>query len=101
MRDILIIFCVLLVLLLIISTLGGSIRPLESYDEVINMLPNLNEANEYMMSNDNQERFTFETTDVAETTPVDQQPVVQQQEQENFAENGIAGFDTADTFASF
>ena len=100
MKDILIIFCVLLVLLIIISTLGGSVRPSpEAFDQV-------QKANElaiverYMSDPDRQEED--ESTVYEQFEVSDEQPLLAGPPTERFTEQGgVVGFDGSDSFASY
>lgn len=99
MKDILIIFCVLLLVLLVLSALGGSVRPAkESFPDMV--LPNWEMALQ-QAQNPEKEKFTFESIATEEPERVD---VVQDTEHyEEVVDNsvGIAAFDNVDTFASF
>lgn len=101
MKDILIIFCVLLVLLIIISTLGGSVRPSpEAFDQV-QKANELAVVENYLSDPDRQEEE--ESTVYEHYEVLDEQPLLASgAATEQFTEQGgIVGFDGSDNFASY
>lgn len=94
MRDILIVFCILLVLLIVISTLGGSIRPTTPAPEPVNKVPE-----EWM--NSRIQRFTNDMPMPMRVAPSASN--VKEETNELFTEksNTVVGFDGSDAFASF
>lgn len=110
MKDILIIFCILLLVLLVISTLGGSVRPSKEAFVANEVVPKFADAQQYFDAIKNKkEKFTFDTMEVTQEVPTLDLPYDMSNNadvltsQENFAERSetVAGFDNAETFASF
>lgn len=102
MRDILIIFCVLLVVLIIISTLGGSIRPdVQKFtNDTMPALP----AMPTMSVEAEQPALKAIIDDAMPSMQQTMQSMQQsmQQTTEQFVENtaAVSGYDGADSFAA-
>jgi len=112
MKDILIIFCILLLVLLVISTLGGSVRPAKEAFVANEAVPKFADAQQYfeaIKAANKKEQFTFDTMEVTQEVPALDQPYDLGNNtdvllgQENFVERSetVAGYDNAETFASF
>lgn len=104
MRDILIIFCVLLVLLIIISTLGGSIRPLqEPFRAPMGPEWFMNPADIQQLES-NSSSTTAVMQEQPTSIPQSQRATIASVSSEAFVNSAgttPSGFDGADAFASF
>jgi len=97
MKDILIIFCILLVLLLIISSLGGSVRPNEAFVSQV-------ASEEAVVKRYLDDPHRHQAVSYAQYEVADEQP----HKKEHFAaaevqaeERQVNGFDGADVFATY
>ena len=97
MKDLLIIFCVLLFVLIVISTLGGSIRPgAEAFEEEEELLNERNVVENYRSANE----ISYEHYEVSDEQPKHEAFTGDATSPDNGGDV-VAGFDNADTFASF